>query len=125
MNDGIVPVSSAEIFDGEIGDDLVCIHVRRGPRATLHRVNDKRVRIFPCDQLVTGVQDRICLLRRKRSELSVHLRGGLFHNDDIFDELPIHTPHRDRKILPCTHAVDAVNRILRQKHLSQPVRFFP
>ena len=122
---GVVAATVAEQFQSAVGDDLVGVHVRRGPRSTLDDVDDELVVPSPGLDLVTGGHDRAGALGLEQAESLVGARGSEFDAGQRDDQLGI-TRYRDagdREVLQRTRGVHAVVHVIGHLVVAEQIVF--
>ncbi len=125
MQVAVVALGVAEQFEGPVGDHLVGVHVRRGPRATLDDVDHELVVQPSAPDLPAGGGDRVGLPRGEQTEVAVGESGGLLHGGEGVDQVRVRGDRRagDREVLHGTRRVDAPVRLGRHLPVAEEVVF--
>jgi len=85
VDDAVADLAAHE-FGGAVGDDLVRVHIRRGPGAGLEDIDRELVVVFASDDLVGGLDDRLGDVVVDQAEVAVGLCGGLLDDAEPADE---------------------------------------
>jgi hypothetical protein len=81
------------------GNDLVRIHVRRGPRARLEHVNRELVVVLALGYRVARGGDPVCQVTVEQTELGVGSRGGRLDAAQPADDRHGHVLARHREVV--------------------------
>jgi hypothetical protein len=89
--DGLVAALGVpEDLQGEVGDDLVGVHVGRRAGTALDVVDDELVVQLPASDALAGGGDRMGLLGIELAEVPVRQGGGFLDGREGIDELVVH-----------------------------------
>jgi len=97
VDDAVADLAAHE-FGGAVGDDLVRVHIRRGPGAGLEDIDRELVVVFASDDLVGGLDDRLGDVVVDQAEVAVGLCGGLLDDAEPADESATERDPRDREV---------------------------
>ena len=84
---------------GAGGDDLVGVHVGRGPAAGLEDVDDELLVELPVDDLLRRLLKQAAAAVVEHAELMIHLPRRPFDQSECRDESSVKAQIRDGKIL--------------------------
>ena len=87
MAKGVGALFMAEDLEGEVGDDLVRIHVRRGAGPALDHVDDEVLVPLSGENTVAGPADRGGNVRIEHAEFGIGLGGGFLDVSEGVDEV--------------------------------------
>ena len=115
----------AEELEPAVGDDLVGVHVGRGPCPALDDVHDERVEEPASADLLAGSRDRIGLAVREQSEGIVRERRRLLDAGERAHEVRVDGDRspRDGKVFQRAQGVDTVISVGRDRPVTQEIVF--
>src|SRR2546425_7705446 len=108
MNNRLVASLAPEKLNGAIGDDLVHVHVRRGPATCLEDVNNKLVVESPLHDLLCRGNNSLALLRVQQSQLHVGSRSRQLDESHSTDEFLRKAQTRYGKVLNRSLGLSAI-----------------
>ncbi len=111
----------AQQLERSIGEHLVHVHVQRGARAALQRVDGKLIRPPPFDHLVARLRDRVGHRGLEIAELPMGQRRGLFHQREPADDRGMDRPAAQRKVPERARRVDAPQRLRRNRQFAEGI----
>src|SRR5437867_1171616 len=106
--DGFVASLAAAQFDGTVGDDLVGVHVGRGPGAGLENIHDELRIELAINHFLGGFLDWGGKLSREQAEKLVGGRGMLFNQAQGADKRAWKTEVANGKVFECASGLRAV-----------------
>ena len=109
--DNLVAPGGLEGPRGELGDDLVGVHVRGRAGAGLEDVNREVAVVLAGRNLVGGVGNRLGELAVEHPQFCVRLGGGLLHPCQGFDVGALQRLAGDREVLDCPLRLCAVQGV--------------
>ena len=128
VDDVVAPLGEAEVLEGEVGDDLVGVHVDAGARTALEQVGGELIEAAVIDQdLVARPNDRVGDVGGDGVDSPVGDGRRLLHHDHAADELGdvVDGGARDGEILDGAHCVHAVVGVRRYFPVAEEVGFYP
>jgi hypothetical protein len=116
---------SAESDVGQVGDDLVAVHVERGPGTGLEDVDDEvaAVSVEVGEDHVARGDDGLRHRLLHDAELVIGERGGALQEDEGADELRVLAKAADRVVLDGALRLCAVQRVVRDLNVAEGVFF--
>lgn len=120
VDDAVADLRARDL-GGAVGDDLVCVHVRRGAGACLEHVDRELVVVVAGDDFVGGSDDRVGGVVIDEAQIAVGLRGGLLDDAERADEPAAHRDPRDGEVLDGALGLCAPVGVRRYLHLSEAV----
>ena len=114
---------AAKPLQGQVGDDLVRIHVRRGAAAGLEDVDGKLVVQLAVDDALRGLDDGLGLVLVQQVQVTVGLGRCLLDEAERLDEPARKAQVADGKVVDGTLGLRAVERIRRDAHFAQRILF--
>ena len=109
--DHLVAAGGLEGAGGELGDDLVGVHVRGRAGAGLEDVDREVAVVLAGGNLVGGVGNRLGELAVEHSQFCVGLGGGLLDPGEGLDVGALQGLAGDREVLDCTLRLGAVQGV--------------
>ena len=115
-----------QVFQREVGDDLVGVHVGGSTSTALEHIDGELIhRDVVFQHLIAGPDDGIRLLLIQRADLRVGNGRGLLHHDQATNELRdlVDAGTRDLEVIHGSQRVHAVVGVHRNVHLTQKIFF--
>ena len=121
----LVALGEAEVFAGEVGDDLVAVHVRGRAGTALEPVSNELIVVLAGDELVAGPDQGVSNVGRDRAEFLVRHGGSLL---DITEGLSkerflAHRHFGDVEVLLAAHRLHAIVILIRDLERTKEIAF--
>ena len=111
MHGGVRPPLPAEQLIGAVREHFVHVHVVRGPRAGLVRIDDELIRVLASKHFIRCLYDGIGETCVETTGLLVRERSGLLDPHLRDDERPLWTQAADGEVFAGAQRLNAVQRV--------------
>ena len=124
--DDVVPsLRFADEFERTVRQYLVHVHVDRGARAALDRIDGELVEELSVDDLFRRFDERVADVLVETACLHVRLRRRFLHLCERLDEVGVELPPRDAEVLHGAHGLHPVVGLVRHSEFAEKIMFFP